>query len=59
MGDRIKKLEEKINLMKEELHVIQRTKPAWAIETDAKLIDLEGKKGKGYDVISKLPYCHL
>ena len=27
--------------MKEELHVIQTTKPSWAIETDAKLIDLE------------------
>ena len=41
MGDKIQKLEEKINLMKEELHVIQTTKPSWAIETDVKLIDLE------------------
>ena len=41
MGDKIQKLEEKINLMKEELHVIQITKPSWAIETDAKLIDLD------------------
>ena len=43
MGDKIQKLEEKINLMKEELHVIQTTKPSWAIETDAKLIDLEDR----------------
>ena len=41
MGDKIQKLEEKINLMKEEPHVIQTTKPSWAIKTDAKLIDLE------------------
>ena len=41
MGDKIQKLEEKINLMEKELHVIQTTKPSWAIETDAKLIDLE------------------
>ena len=41
MRDKIQKLEEKINLMKEELHVIQKTKPSWAIETDTKLIDLE------------------
>ena len=27
--------------MKEELHIIQTTKTSWAIETDAKLIDLE------------------
>ena len=27
MGDKVEKLEEKINLMKEELHVIQTTKP--------------------------------
>ena len=41
MGDKIQKLEEKINLMKEELHVIQTTKPSWAIETNSKLIGLE------------------
>ena len=41
MGDKIQKLEEKINLMKEELHVIQITKLSWAIETDARLIDLD------------------
>ena len=29
--------------MKEELHVIQTTKPSWVIETDAKLIDLEDR----------------
>ena len=39
MADKIQKLEEKINLMKED--VIQTTKPSWTIETDAKLIDLE------------------
>ena len=39
MGDKIRKREEKINLMTEELHVIQTTKPSWAIETYAKLID--------------------
>ena len=27
--------------MKEELHVIQTTKPSWSIETDAKLVDLK------------------
>ena len=43
MGDKVKKLEEKINLMKEELHVIQTTESSWAIETDAKLIDLEDR----------------
>ena len=41
MGDKIQKLKGKINLIKEELHVIQTTKPSWTIETDAKLIDLE------------------
>ena len=41
MGDKILKLEEKTNLMKEELHVIQTTKPSWAIETNSKLIGLE------------------
>ena len=29
--------------MEEELHVIQTTKPSWAIETDAKLVDLEDR----------------
>ena len=43
MGDKIQKLEEKINLMKEELHIIHTTKPSWVIETDAKLIDLEDR----------------
>ena len=43
MGDKVQKLEEKINLMKEELHVIQTAKPSWAIETDAKLIDVEDR----------------
>ena len=43
MGDKIQKLGEKINLMKEGLHIIQTTKPSWAIETDAKLIDLEDR----------------
>ena len=41
MGDKVQKLEEEIHLMKEELPVIQRTKPSWAIETDGKLVDLE------------------
>ena len=43
IGDKIQKLEEKINLIMEELHVIQTTKPSWAIETDAKLVDLEDR----------------
>ena len=43
MGDKVQKLEENINLMKEKLHVIQTTEPSWAIETDAKLIDLEDR----------------
>ena len=29
--------------MKEELRVIQTTKPSWEIEIDAKLIDLEDR----------------
>ena len=41
MGNKIQKLEEKINLMEKELHVIETTKPWWVIETDVKLIDLE------------------
>ena len=43
MGDKVQKLEEEIDLMKEELHVIQTTKPWLAIETDAKLVDLEDR----------------
>ena len=43
MGDKIKKLEEVINLMKEELHVIQTAKPSWGIKTDAKLVNLEDR----------------
>ena len=43
MGDKIQKLGEKINLMKEELHVTQTTKPSWVIETEAKLTDLEDR----------------
>ena len=46
MGEKIQKLQEKVNLMKEELHVIQTTNPSWAIETDAKLIDLEYRSRK-------------
>ena len=42
MFDKIKKLEEKINLRKEELQVIHTTKPLCTIETDAKLIDIYG-----------------
>ena len=43
VGDKIRKLQEEINLMKEELHFIQTTKPSWATETDAKLIDLDDR----------------
>ena len=43
MDDKVQKLEEKMNLMREELRVIQTTKPSWAIETDAKLVDLEDR----------------
>ena len=32
-----------MNHMKEELHVFQTTKPSFAIETDAKLVDLEDR----------------
>ena len=39
-GDKVKKLEEEINLRKEELHVIQTTQVSWAIKTDAKLVEL-------------------
>ena len=41
MDDKIQKLEENINLMEKELHIIQTTTPSWVIETDAKLIDLQ------------------
>ena len=43
MGDKIQKLEEKVNLMREEAHVTQTTKSSWAIERDAKLINLEDR----------------
>ena len=41
MDDKIQKLEENINLMEKELHIIQTTTPSWVIETDAKLINLQ------------------
>ena len=41
LGDKVQKLEQEINLMKKKLHVTQATKSSWAIETDAKLVDLE------------------
>ena len=40
MGDKVQKLEEEINLRKEELHVIQTTQVSRAIKTDAKLVEL-------------------
>ena len=43
MGNKVQKLEEEINLMKEELDVIQVTKASWAIETDTKLVNLEDR----------------
>ena len=43
MGNKVQKLEEEEKLMREELHVIQTTKPSWAIETDAKSVDLEDR----------------
>ena len=43
MGEKVQKLEEEINLMKEDLQVIQTTKPSWVIATDAKLVDLEDR----------------
>ena len=43
MGDKVQKLQKEIYLMKEEQHVVQTTKPSWAIETDAKLADLEDR----------------
>ena len=39
ISKKVQKLEEEINLMKEELHVIQTTKLSWVMETDAKLVD--------------------
>ena len=41
MDNKVQKIEEEIYLKKEELHVIQTTKPSWAIEIDAKLVDVE------------------
>ena len=41
MGDKVQKLEEEINLRKEELHVIQTTQVSRAIKTDAKLVELQ------------------
>ena len=43
MDNKIQKLEEEINLINEELYIIQTTKPSWAIETDAILVDLEDR----------------
>ena len=43
IGDKVQKLEEEMTHMKEELHVFQTTKPSFAIETDAKLVDLEDR----------------
>ena len=43
LGDKVQKLEQEINLMKKELHVIQTTKPSWEIEADAKLVDLDAR----------------
>ena len=47
IGDKVQKLEEEINLMKEELHVIQATKLSWVMETDAKLVDLKDRSRQG------------
>ena len=43
MSEKLQKLEEEMNLMKEELHVIQTAKSSWAIKTDAKLVDLKDR----------------
>ena len=43
IGDKMQKLEAKINLMMEELQVIQTTKPSWAFKTDTKYVDLEDR----------------
>ena len=43
LGDKVQKLEQELNLMKKELHVIQTTKPSWEIEADAKLVDLDAR----------------
>ena len=41
MMGKVQRLKEETNLMKVKLHVTQTTKPSWAIEKDAKLVDLE------------------
>ena len=41
MGNKAQKLEEEISLMKQELHIIQATNLSRAIETGAKLVDLQ------------------
>ena len=40
--DKVQKLE-KENLMEEGLNIIQTTKPSWAIEADAILVDLKDR----------------
>ena len=37
VGEKVQKLQGKINQMKEELHVIQTAKQSWAIETDGQI----------------------
>ena len=41
LGEKVEKLEKKVNLMKQELHVIRTIKASWPIEADTKLVDLE------------------
>ena len=48
--DKVQKLENEINIMKEELHVIQTTKPLWAIDKDAQLVDLDHSRGNNLTV---------
>ena len=48
IGDKVQKLVEEINQIKKELRVIQTTKPSWAIETNAKLVDLEDRCRQKY-----------
>ena len=48
--DKVQKLENEINIMKEELHVIQTTKPSWAIDKDAQLVDLDHSRGNNLTV---------
>ena len=43
MGDKMQKPVEEINLMKQELHVIQKTKLLWATETDTKKVDFKDR----------------